>query len=110
MGNANDVDSLLRVLSNDRRRDALSCLSRHDTVTLADLADELAEQKHGTTIDEIPPDEVKTVYMELYHRHVPKMEAADLLQYDQEQDCVTITDAGSRVASTVNHDLQDLPY
>lgn len=100
-----NTDRVLRALAARRRRVALSLLRDLGTLTLADLADELAEREHGTTIDRIPPEKVKTTYMSLYHRHVPKLEAAGLVEYDQERDMVAPTDRLERVSDTLDEFL-----
>lgn len=101
-----EVNRLLAALSHDWRRYALYCLHRHSTVTLPDLADEVAVWDADRPIGEIPAEEVKDVYMSLYHSHVPKLEEADLVTYDQEGDLVSITDRGLEVGSSLG-DLAD---
>lgn len=89
-----DLDELFRALSESRRRVALSLLAAHQDLTLPDLADELAESEHGEPLREIPARTVTDLYFDLYHSHVPRLEAADLVEYSQPQDHVTITDRG----------------
>lgn len=109
MGRDDETDRLLRVLADRRRRYALTLLRDLGTVTLADLADELAEWEHGTTIDRIPPEAVKSLYMSLYHRHVPKLEAVDLVEYDQERDLVAPTPRVGRIEGTLDDLLEERP-
>lgn len=104
-----DLDRLLQAVSDRLRRRALYCLSRHDVLTLADLADELAEREHGVPLSEVPPEEVKEIYLALYHTHVPRLEAEGLVQYDQEQDMVGITERGRTVDGWLESTLDDLP-
>lgn len=93
-GGSGDVESvpadlLFQILSDAERRHALRCLSVYEnSMTLADLADEVARRKYRSQLAEIPADDVKRVYMRLYHTHVPKMEAANVVEYDQESDTV----------------------
>lgn len=104
-----DLDRLLKAVSDRLRRRALSCLGRHDVLTLADLADELAERKHGAPLSEVPPEEVKEIYLTLYHTHVPRLETEGLVQYDQDQDMVGITERGRTVDRWLEETLDDLP-
>lgn len=97
-----EVSRLLGALSHEWRRYALYCLHRHSTVTLPDLADEIAVWDAERPIDEIPAEEVKEVYMSLYHSHVPKLEEADLITYDQEGDLVSITERGLEVGASLD--------
>jgi hypothetical protein len=94
MADAGSVDELFRVLADSRRRTALSCLATHGELALPDLADELAEIEYGRPLTEIDPESVTELYFDLYHSHVPCLVAADLVEYDQPQDHVAITDHG----------------
>lgn len=86
------TDRIFEILSDAERRHALRCLGTYQNpVALADLADTVARRTHDEPLAEIPPEDVKRVYMRLYHSHVPKLEAADLVEYDQEADSVRTT-------------------
>jgi len=80
-------DLTFELLSNGRRRQLLRCLLKYpNPVSLPDLADEVAVWEHGTSIDKISAEDVKRVYMSLYHLHVPKLVDAAVVRYDQERD------------------------
>lgn len=86
------ADDVFRLLADHRRRFAVSVLRDHERpMALADLADEVAVMEFGSTITGIPPEDVKHVYMSLYHSHVPKLEDYGVVTYDQESDLVTPT-------------------
>lgn len=98
-----DDDRLFDALANERRRRVLSILCEYDaTVALADLADEVAVREKKQPITEIPPGEVKRVYMLLYHSHIPKMADANLVRYDQARDRVTWTVSEDRIRSLLD--------
>ncbi|MXV61118.1 hypothetical protein GS429_03395 [Natronorubrum sp. JWXQ-INN-674] len=61
-------------------------------MTLADLADEVAIREHKSPITEISAKTVQRVYLSLYHTHVPMLEEADFVRYDQEADIVTLSE------------------
>ena len=90
-----DTDHLLTALAHRRRRAVLTCVREHNVVALADLADELAVDEHGATIDGIPADAVTELYLSLYHQHIPTLEDAGLVAYDQDRDLVRITGEGT---------------
>jgi DNA-binding transcriptional ArsR family regulator len=95
VGTSIDSESLTRVfsvLANTRRRLAIRCLSRHRSVSLATLADEVAEREANVPLREIDGQTVADVYLSLYHTHVPKLEDVNLVAYDQERDWVTRRD------------------
>lgn len=77
------------VLANTRRRRALRYLRRHESVSLPTLADGVAEREAGRPLHELDAETVKKVYLSLYHAHIPELEAADVVRYDQEEDWVT---------------------
>ncbi|NHN46002.1 DUF247 domain-containing protein [Halostella sp. JP-L12] len=88
-----ETDALFEVLSRERRRYALYCLQRYrNPMALADLADEVARMEHDArSVAAVPEEEVKSVYMNLYHTHVPKMADAGVAEYDQDGDAVRLT-------------------
>ncbi|MFC6826294.1 DUF7344 domain-containing protein [Halopelagius fulvigenes] len=86
---ASRLDSLFDVLTDQRRRFALRCLSEYDTpMTLADLADEVAVREQEQPLTEIPAEDVMQVYLSLYHAHIPKLVDVGVAEYSQEQDLV----------------------
>jgi DNA-binding transcriptional ArsR family regulator len=99
------VDTLLQALANERRRQVLSVLRTHSSLSLPDLADETVASERGKSLVDVPSDVVYNVYMELYHRHVPKLVEADLVRYEQERDLVTVTDLGVDVEDRVYEQL-----
>ena len=92
------TNAIFGVLAHHRRRYVLRELRQHaDPMSLADVADEVAVRENETPITDIPADEVKRVYMSLYHTHIPKLEAADLVRYDQERDTVLLSEQAEEV-------------
>ncbi|WP_425498431.1 DUF7344 domain-containing protein [Natrinema soli] len=77
-------------MSHERRRFALYCLERYHTpMALADLADEVARLEYDVdTFLQVSGEDVKEIYLDLYHSHIPKMVEVNLLEYSQEKDSV----------------------
>lgn len=86
------TDAVYRALVDQRRRRVLALLRDHHTVRLPDLAESVVENETDADIAEIPGEAVRDVYMSLYHTHVPLLEAADLVRYEQDDDVVAWTD------------------
>lgn len=103
-----DFNALLRALADERRRRALIALQQHRSLTLADLADELAVAEREAPLTDVPAEFVQEVYMDLYHRQIPVLADADLVDYEQESDMVGITELGTNVVSTVSRELDDV--
>ena len=91
------VDTVFEILAHHRRRYALECLREYENpLPLADLADEVAVREHDAPLPEVPSETVKRVYLSLYHTHIPKLAAAEYVEYSQERDAVTLTEHSER--------------
>lgn len=86
-----DLDSVFRALADNRRRLALYHVQDHQSVTLPDLAELVAEDEYEEDVHHLSAETVKDVYLSLYHEHVPILEQADLVHYEQESDSVVRT-------------------
>lgn len=90
------------ILADRRRRCALRCLKQFEVpLALADLAEEVAVREHGTPITEISAEEVKRIYMSLYHDHIPALEEARVVHYDQNRDIVALSENSKQLAQHV---------
>ncbi|SEW19528.1 DUF7344 domain-containing protein [Halobacterium jilantaiense] len=87
-----DESALHDLLSSERRRHALDCLTEHGPMALPDLADEVADREHDEPLPQVPEDAVLTIYLSLYHTHVPKLQTAGVVDYDQDRDLVALAD------------------
>jgi DNA-binding transcriptional ArsR family regulator len=95
------TDALLGLLSDFRRRQAILTLVRHDDLPLPDLADEVTVAERDEYLSNIDPDDVLEVYLSLYHTHVPKLAAAGLVEYDQDDDYVALTGASRALEAPI---------
>lgn len=86
------VEDLFRALAVDRRRYALRSVQSHDVLALPDLAELVAEQEQQAAFTDIPAEDVRTIYLSLYHSHIPILQETNLVRYDQDRDLVTKTD------------------
>lgn len=83
------------VLSNERRRMALSYLVEHDaSVDIDELVSQLASE---TDIDSREADWSRLELM-FHHAHLPKMADAGLVEYDQETAVVEKTEMANEMA------------
>ena len=95
---AESLDILFDTLANRRRRHVIHCLKEHGTpLALADVADEVATMESDSPITETSPEEVKRIYVSLYHTHVPKREDAGVVRYSQERYLVALVDEHDRL-------------
>lgn len=85
------LDMILETLASQRQRYALQILHEYETsLALADLAEEVAIREHNLPITEISAEEVKRIYMSLYHNHIPNLEDATLVRYSQDADRIAL--------------------
>lgn len=84
------ADDIFELLAHHRRRYVIECLDRYGSpMSLPDLADECVVMEHQSTLEEIPAEAVKRMYMSLYHCHLPKLVEIGAIEYDQARDLVT---------------------
>ena len=80
------------LLHHRRRRHLVDCLHEFDEpISLPDLADEVAIREREVDLTDISAEEVKEIYLSLYHNHIPKLANIGVLEYDQETDLVVGT-------------------
>lgn len=81
-------------LADPHRRRVLRHVGRREApVHLADLARELARQADGNGENE--PDaktDTQSIYVGLYHNHVPRLADAGLVSFDADRMTVTLAD------------------
>ncbi|QCC59117.1 hypothetical protein NP511_11820 [Natrinema thermotolerans] len=71
------------LLSNQRRRYAIHYCKREDEpVTLGDLAEHVAAWELDKEVEEITSAERKRVYTSLQQTHLPTLERADVIEFD----------------------------
>lgn len=92
LSEAPSLDVLFELFAHPRRRHALKCLCKHQTpMALADVAREVATREQETPIPEIPLEEVKQVHVSLTHVHIPKLADADIVEYNQDREVVSLS-------------------
>lgn len=81
---------MFRALWDRRRRAVLHCLKTSETpMALADLADELVRSEADVSPSAVQ-DVRKRVYTTLYHRHLPKLASEGLIDFDTDQNLVSL--------------------
>jgi hypothetical protein len=78
------------LLSNHRRRYAIHYCKREDgPVTVSDLAERVAAWELDKTVEELTSSERKRVYTSLQQTHLPTLDDAGMIEYDDNE--VTLT-------------------
>lgn len=103
VGNPPDLNDVFDVLSEERRREALRVISEQETsLTLADLADEVAVRENQSPLSEVSAEETKRIYIDLYHSHVPKLTEIGAITYHPNGDMVSPTGTIGHVVAYLN--------
>ncbi|THE64854.1 ArsR family transcriptional regulator [Salinadaptatus halalkaliphilus] len=86
-------DVIFELLKNRRRREVLAyLLEAEDTVTLGELAEQIAAWENDTDVNALSSDQRKRVYVALYQTHLPKMDDAGIVEYDQDRGLISLSD------------------
>jgi hypothetical protein len=88
-------DELFDVLANQRRRFALHLLKREgdETVTIGEMAEQIAAWENGIDMAEITGNERKRVYTALQQSHLPKMDNAGVVEFNKNRGTIEPTPA-----------------
>ena len=85
------LDLTFEILKNSRRRETLRYLnSNGGETTLSEVAEHIAALENDTTVRAITSTQRKRVYVGLYQCHLPKMDDADVIEFDQNRGTIAI--------------------
>lgn len=85
------LDVVFGLLSVERRRRTLIELRQTDgQTTLSDLATRLAALENDIPEGRVTSDQRKRVYIALYQSHLPKLDDADVIEFDQARGTVEL--------------------
>lgn len=95
-------DSVLDLCRDQHRRIVLGVLTaERRSLTLDDLTKAVLKHNHGTPITEVPADVLTEVRLSLYHRHLPKLAAAGLIEFNPEKRLVAPTSSLEQLQPTL---------
>ena len=96
-------DGIFHLLQNRRRRLVFRYLDQSEgTVEMRDIAEQVAAWEHDTTLQALSSDQRQRVYIALYQAHLPKLDAAGVIEYNQDRGHVTPTDRLGDLTSYIN--------
>ena len=89
-------DEIFDLLSNHRRRYALHAVKRIDgDVEIADITEQVAAWENGKSREEITAQERHRVYTSMQQTHLPAMDRAGVIEYDN--GTVTLADGAENL-------------
>ncbi len=104
-------DVVFDLLSSPRRRFVLYYLNQiDDTVTIGELADEVAAWENEVEVEELSSQQRKRVYVSLYQTHVPKMDDAGIIDYDSDAGTVSLAEQAGDVSAYLTRDEDERPW
>ncbi|MBV0901717.1 DUF7344 domain-containing protein [Haloarcula salina] len=91
-------DDIFHVLQCRRRRLVLKYLHEYsgdEPADMSDIAEHIAALEHDTTVDALRSKQRQRVYIALYQSHLPKMDDAGVVNYNQDRGLVEPTPLAS---------------
>lgn len=85
-GGRSSIDVALETLASRRRRYALYYLQDQTTATLREVALQVTAWEKGESVRATDLDD--RVYADFYHRHLPKLVDANMVEYDPRQELI----------------------
>lgn len=91
-------ETVFHVLRNRRRRYALHYLKqRGETVSVGQLAEQVAAWENDTPVEAVSSTERKRVYISLLQSHLPTLDEAGMVDFDDSTSTVGLTEAARNV-------------
>lgn len=99
------LDIIFEVLKNERRRLVLEYLRRTEgSVTIGELAEHIAAHENDITPAELNAQQRKRVYIGLYQCHLPKMDDAGAVDFNQDRGNVELGDSAETLYEYLDSD------
>ena len=87
------LDTIFEVLKNRRRRLVLRYLkTTSESASIGELAEHIAAIENDIKQAELGSQQRKRVYISLYQSHLPKMDDAGVIQFDQNRGTISLTE------------------
>ncbi|MFC7128808.1 DUF7344 domain-containing protein [Haloferax chudinovii] len=93
-GGQRELDNRFHILQNARRRMVIDILEDVDSpVSIGDLAERIASNETDKAIGQLTSSERKRVYTALYQAHLPKLDDANVIDFDKHRGKVSPGDS-----------------
>ena len=104
------ADTILELLANRRRRYLLYALrGRTEPIELSRLAETVAGWEHNVPPDQVAKNEYKSVYVSSVQCHVPKLADAGIVDHDENDHSVVLSDNFHHLEPYLRVVVQDEP-
>jgi DNA-binding transcriptional ArsR family regulator len=96
--NTFEKETIFQILRNRRRRYVLHYLKqRQQTVPVGRLAEQVAAWENETELEAVTPQERKRVYISLLQSHLPTLEEANMIAFEEDESTVRLTDDAEEI-------------
>jgi len=102
-----DTDLFFTILAEPRRRFTIRYLADHSSTTLSDITEAIATHEH-TNKDTEPANLRQSVKVSMYQSHILKLDASDIVDYDDQSKSVTVGSKHQRAIDIL--EFVDQPY
>lgn len=101
-------DVIFEILKNQRRRYVLQYLEMASgPVRLGELAEEVAAWENDTEVSKLSSKQRKRVYVGLYQGHLPKMDDAGVVEFNQDRGIVELTDRAEQLRTYMDRETEE---
>lgn len=101
-------DVTFEILKNQRRRYVLEYLeSSSGPVRLGELAEHVAAWENDTEVSKLSSKQRKRVYVGLYQGHLPKMDDAGVVEFNQDRGIVELTKRAEQLREYMDRETDD---
>ncbi|WP_440006064.1 DUF7344 domain-containing protein [Halomicrococcus sp. SG-WS-1] len=90
-------DDAFHLLRNRRRRYALHYLKREESLSIADIADQVAAWENGIPTEAVTSTQRKRVYNSLQQIHLPKLADQGIIEYRPRTGMAELTDEAEQL-------------
>lgn len=84
------INEVIDALADERRRSVLYYLKDRENADLEEVTEHVATRETEIAADELDERTMMNTRIELYHAHLPKLEAAGIIGYDRRQGSVRL--------------------
>lgn len=100
-------DDIFDILRNSRRRAVINHLrTEKSTMTLNELAEQIAGDENDIGVEDLSSQQRKRVYVSLHQNHLPKMDDMGVVDYDRDRGTIALGDI-SGVSPYLSLELDD---
>lgn len=104
-------DTVFEVLKSPRRRYALYYLKRAGgTAELSEITEQVAAWENEIPPSQLESEQRKRVYISLYQTHMPKLDEAGIVEYDQSRGTVELASNARELDVYLGEEVEVIPW